>query len=95
MPRATSFTSAPSSSDTFAISLMNEIFVARKAFEASLTISALATSVRTIGAVERLVQRGDAVAELLRLGAAPTTTRSGCMKSSTAVPSLRNSGFET
>ena len=34
-------TSAPSSSDTFAISLMNEIFVARKAFEASLIISAL------------------------------------------------------
>ncbi len=49
MPRATSFTSAPSSSDTFAISLMKEIFVARKAFEASLIISALATSVRTIG----------------------------------------------
>ncbi len=49
MPRATSFTSAPSSSETLAISLMNEIFVARKAFEASLTISALATSVRTIG----------------------------------------------
>ena len=43
-------TSAPSSSDTFAISLMKEIFVARKAFEASLIISALATSVRTIGA---------------------------------------------
>ena len=48
MPRATSETSAPTSSDTFAISLMNEILVARKAFEASLTISALATSVRTI-----------------------------------------------
>ena len=50
MPRATSSTSAPSSSETFAISLMNEIFVARKAFEASLIISAEATSVRTIGA---------------------------------------------
>ena len=50
MPRATSTTSAPVSSHTLAISFMNEIFVARKALEASLTISALATSVRTIGA---------------------------------------------
>jgi len=49
MPRATSTTSAPVSSQTFAISLMNEIFVARKAFDASLTISADLTSVRTIG----------------------------------------------
>ncbi len=48
MPRATSRTSAPSSSDTFAISLMKLILVARNAFEASLIISALATSVRTI-----------------------------------------------
>src|SRR6266581_2959579 len=48
MPRATSTTSAPVSSHTLAISLMNEIFVARKALEASLTISALLTSVRTV-----------------------------------------------
>ena len=50
MPRATSTTSAPVSSHTFAISLMNEIFVARNALEASLTISADLTSVRTTGA---------------------------------------------
>ena len=49
-PRATSSTFAPVSSQTFAISLMNEIFVARKALAASLIISALATSVRTSGA---------------------------------------------
>ncbi len=48
MPRATSVTSAPTSSQTLAISLMKEILVARKALEASLIISALATSVRTI-----------------------------------------------
>ena len=48
MPRATSPTSAPTSSQTLAISLMKEILVARNAFEASLIISALATSVRTI-----------------------------------------------
>ena len=47
MPRATSLTSAPTPSQTLAISLMNEILVARKAFEASLIISAEATSVRT------------------------------------------------
>ena len=47
IPRATSPTSAPTSSQTLAISLMKEIFVARKAFEASLIISALVTSVRT------------------------------------------------
>jgi len=50
IPRATSTTSAPVSSHTLAISLMKEILVARKALEASLTISALATSVRTSGA---------------------------------------------
>ena len=50
IPRATSTTSAPVSSQTLAISLMNEILVARKALEASLTISALLMSVRTSGA---------------------------------------------
>ena len=49
-PRATSTTSAPVSSHTLAISLMNEILVARNALEASLTISALLMSVRTSGA---------------------------------------------
>ena len=62
MPRATSTTSAPVSSQTLAISLMNEIFVARNALEASLTISADLTSVRTIGGVERRVERLDRVA---------------------------------
>ena len=50
MPCATSSTSAPTASETFAISLMKLIRVARKAFEASLIISAEATLVRTIGA---------------------------------------------
>ncbi len=51
MPLATSTTSAPVSSQTLAISLMNEILVARKALDASLTISALLMSVRTRGAL--------------------------------------------
>ena len=50
IPRATSRTSAPVSSQTLAISLMKEIFVARNALEASLTISAEEMSVRTSGA---------------------------------------------
>ena len=61
IPRATSVTSAPTSSETLAISLMNEIFVARKALEASLTISDEATSVRTISPPERAVELLDGV----------------------------------
>ena len=49
MPCATTETSAPTSSQTFAISLMNEILVARNAFEPYLIISAEATSVRMTG----------------------------------------------
>ena len=50
MPYATSSTFAPTASETFAISLMKLIRVARNAFEASLIISAEATLVRTSGA---------------------------------------------
>ena len=53
MPRATSMTFAPVSSQTLAISLMNEIFVARKALAASLIISALGD----VGAHERRAER--------------------------------------
>ena len=47
MPWATVRTSAPTCSHTLAISLMNEILVARKALEAYLIISAVGTLVRT------------------------------------------------
>ena len=50
MPCATTWTSAPTSSHTLAISLMKEIFVARNALEAYFTISAEGTVVRMIGA---------------------------------------------
>ncbi len=49
MPRATSWTSAPISSHSVAISLMNEILTARKPFEAYLISSADSTSVMTNG----------------------------------------------
>ena len=55
-------TSAPVASHTFAISLMNEIRVTSAAFAASLIISAEATSQRTTGAVDPLVQLRDDVA---------------------------------
>ena len=93
MPRATSMTSAPVCSHTLAISLMNEIFVARNAFEASFTISALAMSVRTIGAPRGAYS--STTASPAQPSSSPTITRSGCMKSCTAEPSRRNSGQET
>ncbi len=93
MPRATSSTSAPVSSQTFAISLMNEIFVAKNAFAASLIISALATSVRTIGAPSG--PYSSQTASPAQSPSSPTTTRSGLRKSSRAEPSLRNSGHDT
>ncbi len=92
MPRATSATSASTSSQTFAISLMNEILVARNAFEASLISSDEAMSVMTISSVIGAYSSASRDAETG--SAAPTTTRSGCMKSASAEPSRRNSGFE-
>ena len=50
MPIATSRTSASTASHRFAIALMNEIFVARNAFDAYLIISADAGSVTSTGA---------------------------------------------
>src|SRR5438270_163677 len=75
IPRATSSTSAPDSSQTLAISLMNEILVARKALAASLIISALATSVRTSGASSG--SYSSTTASPAQSPSSPTTTRSG------------------
>ena len=93
IPRATSSTSAPVSSQTLAISLMNEIFVARNALAASLIISALAMSVRTSGAPSGAYS--STTASPAQSPTSPTTTRSGLRKSSSADPSLRNSGHDT
>jgi hypothetical protein len=85
-------TSAPVASQTFAISLMKLIRVIRNAFAASLVISAEATSARNV-----VVSSGSYSDSTVAASAsvnAPTTTRSGRMKSSTALPSERNSGFE-
>ena len=93
MPLATSVTFAPVTSHTLAISLMNEIFVARNALAASLIISALAMSVRTSGASSGAYS--STTASPAQSPSSPTTTRLGSRKSATAEPSLRNSGHET
>ena len=91
-PSATLTTSAPVASQTFAISLMNEIRVISAAFAASLIISADATSQRTIGA--SIPSWSSATASPSSSRNAPTTMRSGVMKSRSAVPSAVNSGFD-
>ena len=93
MPSATLTTSAPVASHTFAISLMNEIRVISAAFAASLIISAEATSDRTTGA--SMPRWSPSTASPSASSNAPTTIRSGSMKSRTAVPSAVNSGLET
>ena len=92
MPSATRTTSAPVASQTFAISLMNEMRVIRAAFAASLIISADATSQRTTGPSMPACSAATASPSSSRN--APTTIRSGWRKSATAVPSAVNSGFE-
>ncbi len=74
---------------------MNEIRLASMAFAAYLVTSADAMSmnrtglpVRTNGSYKR------AITSLASSLSTPMTTRSGFMKSSTALPSLRNSGLE-
>ena len=72
---------------------MNETRVIRNAFAASLIISAEWTSARTIGA--SMPACSASTASPSASSKAPTTIRSGCMKSRTAVPSAVNSGFDT
>ena len=101
MPRATSMTSAPVSSQTLAISLMKLIFVARNALEASLTISALDVGADELAAPAppfSAVSSGrysSATASPAQSPSSPIDDAVGPRKSASAVPSLRNSGQET
>ena len=72
---------------------MKETRVIRNAFAASLIISAELTSARTMGA--SIPAWSASTASPSAASNAPITTRSGSMKSRTAVPSAVNSGFET
>ena len=96
MPCRTSSMSAPSRSARLASSFMNEMRVASMALAAYLVSSAERTLIcrmrsrlRWNGAYS---WRSSAVA---RSSSEPRMMRSGRMKSSTAAPSLRNSGLDT
>ena len=88
--------SAPHCSAMFASSFMKLILVASMALAAYLVSSAERTSMTIIRSRLRVngsySARSNSVARGL---AVPTTTRSGFMKSSTAAPSFKNSGFDT
>jgi hypothetical protein len=71
---------------------MKLIRVMRNAFDASFTISADATSMTETGA--SIPAWSSATAAATDSSNAPTTIRSGSMKSRTAVPSAVNSGFD-
>ena len=93
IPKMTSVTSAPTASHSAAMALMKLILVAKKAFEAYLMVSAVVGSVSTIEAP--VAPKSSATAVAARGSVEPTTIRSGARLSATAVPSRRNSGFET
>ena len=96
MPRRTWSTSAPSRSQSAAISFMNEMRVASIAFAAYFVSSAERRSMKSTGCSARTNGAySSAMTARARSEATPTTTRSGRMKSSMAAPSLRNSGLET
>ena len=82
MPTATCDTSASTISHKFAIALMNEIFVARNAFDAYLIISADAGSVTSIGA--STVAYSALTRTALSGSSHPMTMRFGLRKSWTA-----------
>src|SRR5438094_9615188 len=92
MPSTTSRTSAPTASHTLAMALTNDTFVARKALEAYLMVSADAGSVTITGAW--IPSKRAATRPAVAWSSHPMTIRSGCRKSCTAEPSRRNSGLE-
>ena len=74
---------------------MNEIFVARNEFAATLTSSAVAKSVTTTGVpVSRTGAKAARICCSAHSVCTPNTIRSGRRVSSTAKPSRRNSGFQ-
>ena len=82
MARATSCTLAPAFSHRFAISFMNVIFTAKKAFEAYFIISAVSKLVSMYGVSLRYKARYTSFIKAAALSlSAPITTLSGCVKS--------------
>ena len=93
IPSTTAATSAPTASHIAATALTKLIFMARKPLAAYLIVSADAGSVIRIGV--SIVAYSSATRSAAPRSALPITTRSGWRKSCTAVPSRRNSGFDT
>src|SRR5215218_7954844 len=93
MPSTTSLTSAPTASHTAAMAFTKLILAARKALDAYLMVSADAGSVTIRGAARPRYSAATRMAAAW--SSHPMTTRSGWRKSWTAVPSRRNSGFDT
>ena len=88
--------SAPRASARLASSFMNEMRVASMALAAYLVSSAERVSMTSRRSWLRWNGAYTArIMAIARSSSAPITTRSGFMKSSTAAPSLRNSGLET
>ena len=95
MTRCTSITSAPSVSESLAISFIKEMRVASIALLAYLhnsdDLSLININTCGVGHNGAYIFLRTSTA---RSSLAPTTIRSGSIKSLTASPSLRNSGFE-
>ena len=96
IPLRISSTLAPTSSHRLAISFIKVILVAKNALAAYLVISAERSSIKIIGFPWRTNGAYNRFNISFALSdSVPITTRSGFIKSSTATPSLKNSGFET
>nr|CAB57494.1 hypothetical protein [Saccharolobus solfataricus P2] len=80
-------------SHKFAISLINEIFVAKKEFAAYLIISA--SSIEVLKTTVFVNDHKFSITSPAALLSLPITILSGLMVSITALPSFRNSGLAT
>ena len=94
IPRRTASISAPIKPHKLAMSFIKDIRVANILLEAYLIISALAMSHTCMRSPDSMNGLYKALMILPACSSStPTTTRSGLMKSSMAVPSFRNSGL--
>ena len=93
IPSITSRTSAPTPSQIAATALINEIFVAKNAFAAYFIVSAEEGSVIIVLTASDSYNSQTSFEALTLCD--PMTILSGCRKSWIALPSRRNSGFDT
>ena len=95
IPLRTILTSAPTNSQRLAISFIKLIRVANIELAAYLVISAEGISIKITRKLFNSIGRYSRVNNsLARSDSTPITTLSGFMKSSIALPSFKNSGFD-